>query len=58
MSTDELNTKLEALQRELAEARLQKAVGKLANTASIKNISDDIARIKTVQGNQELQAKK
>lgn len=58
MTAEELNTKLEVLQRELAEARLQKAVGKLANTASIKNISDDIARIKTVQGNQELQAKK
>lgn len=57
MNTSELQTKLEGLQRGLAEARLQNAVGKLTNTAKIKTDQDDIARIKTVLREQELKAK-
>jgi len=58
MTAEELNSKLQVLQRQLAEARLQHAVGKLSNTASIRTVADDIARIKTVLKNQKLQAQK
>jgi ribosomal protein L29 len=43
----ELQTQLTAFERELATARLKKAVGKLENVSSIGILRDDIARVKT-----------
>lgn len=43
----ELQTQLTAYERELATARLKKAVGKLENVSSIAILRDDIARVKT-----------
>ena len=57
MSVSELQSKLAGLQKDLATARLQNAVGKLANVSLITRLADDIARIKTVQREQELKAK-
>lgn len=54
----ELLTQLTALERELATARLKKAVGKLANVTSIATMRDDIARVKTSIRKQVLDAKK
>lgn len=52
----ELQTQLTTLERELATARLKKAVGKLENVASIAILRDDIARVKTIIRAQELAA--
>ncbi|MBP7768269.1 50S ribosomal protein L29 [Candidatus Woesebacteria bacterium] len=52
----ELFKQLETLQKQLATARLQKAVGKLASPAFVTGLRNDIARIKTVMRERELQA--
>ncbi len=52
----ELQTQLTTLERELATARLKKAVGKLENVTSIAVLRDDIARVKTIIRAQELAA--
>ena len=44
----ELDKELLKLSHDLANMRLQKKVGKLSSVAKLKNLSDDIARIKTV----------
>lgn len=44
----ELDKELLSLNHELANMRLQKKVGKLSSVAKLKNLSDDIARIKTI----------
>jgi large subunit ribosomal protein L29 len=47
MSVDELNEKLTSLKKELFNLRFQLAVNQLENTARIKAVKKDIARIKT-----------
>lgn len=44
----ELDKELSKFSHDLANMRLQKKVGKLNSVAKLKNLSDDIARIKTV----------
>ncbi len=44
----ELNQELLKLSHDLANMRLQKKVGKLSSVSKLRNLSDDIARIKTV----------
>ncbi|MBD3249980.1 MAG: 50S ribosomal protein L29 [Candidatus Pacebacteria bacterium] len=44
----QLQAMLEPLQKELALARLQKAAGKLEDTALVRRVADDIARVKTI----------
>ncbi len=46
-SVAELQKDLQTFNRDLATMRLQKKVGKLSSVARLKNLSDDIARIKT-----------
>lgn len=46
-SVAELQKDLQNFNRDLATMRLQKKVGKLSSVARLKNLSDDIARIKT-----------
>lgn len=46
-TTKELQTQLDGLLLELAQARLKKAAGKLKNTRTAL-LSDDVARVKTV----------
>ncbi len=48
MSTAEMETKVVELKKELLNLRFQLATGNLENTAQIKNIKKDVARIKTV----------
>lgn len=50
----ELHQQLEGLQTELVKARLERSAGKLDNPAKVKNLSDDIARVKTVMRHKEL----
>lgn len=47
MSVDEMNEKLVSLKEELFALRFQLAVNQLDNTARIKAVKKDIARIKT-----------
>ena len=56
MSVDEMNNKLEDLKQELFNLRLQLAVNQLENTARLKAVKKDIARIKTVLREQELKS--
>ena len=56
MSTGELNQKLASLKEELFNLRFQLATGQLENPMRIKEVKKTIARIKTVQREQEVKA--
>ena len=49
-SADELNDELLKLRKEQFNLRFQKASGQLENTARVKQVRRDIARIKTEMG--------
>ena len=55
MTIVELNSSLHDLKEELFSLRFQKARGNLTNTARVKQIKRDIARVKTVLSNKEKQ---
>jgi large subunit ribosomal protein L29 len=48
MSPDQLDDELIKLKKEQFNLRFQKATGQLANTAQVRQVRRDIARIKTV----------
>lgn len=48
LSVDEMNEKLVDLKKELFALRFQHAVNQLDNTARLKDVKKDMARIKTV----------
>ena len=48
LSVDELNEKLVSLKEELFALRFQNAINQLDNTARIKEVRKNIARIQTV----------
>lgn len=54
MSVDELNEKLTSLKEELFALRFQLAINQLDNTARLKAVKKDIARIKTTLRQAEL----
>ncbi len=54
MTAEEMNQKLESLKQELFALRFQLAVNQLENTARLKAVKKDIARIKTVMRAAEL----
>ncbi|MDE6091975.1 MAG: 50S ribosomal protein L29 [Ruminococcus sp.] len=56
MSVDELNEKLTSLKEELFALRFQLAINQLDNTARLKAVKKDIARIKTTLRAAELNA--
>ncbi len=47
-SADELKDQLVKLKKEAFNLRFQKATGQLENTARMRHVSRDIARIKTI----------
>jgi large subunit ribosomal protein L29 len=49
-TADELNDQLLALKKEQFNLRFQKASGQLENTARVRQVRRDIARIKTILG--------
>lgn len=55
-STDELNDQLLQLKKEQFNLRFQKASGQLENTARVRVVRRDIARIKTILGQQTASA--
>ena len=56
LSVDEMNNKLEDLKKELFALRFQLAINQLDNTARLKAVKKDIARIKTCLREQEIQS--
>ena len=48
LSPDELESKLEELQKHLFDLRSQAVTEKLENAKSLRNVKRDIARIKTI----------
>ncbi len=56
MTEAELNQKLQEAYQELLNLRFQKATKQLDNTARIRVVRRDIARIKTIIRERELQA--
>jgi large subunit ribosomal protein L29 len=54
---DELAEELETLGREIFNLRFQRASGQLENTSRFRQARRDIARIKTVLGERQRQAK-
>ena len=56
MSVDELNEKLASLKEELFALRFQLAINQLDNTARLKAVKKDIARIKISLRESELAA--
>ncbi len=55
MSHDELSEKLEQSQRQLFELHSQAVTEKLENSRAVRNLKRDIARIKTVIRETEIQ---
>ena len=56
LSTAELNEKIFSLREELFNLRFQLATGQLDNPMRIREVRKTIARIKTVQREEELKA--
>ena len=56
MSASELNQKVASLKEELFNLRFQHAPGQLENPMRIREVKKSIARIKTIQREQELKA--
>ena len=56
MNAEELNQKLDSLKEELFNLRFQLATGQLENPMRIKEVKKTIARIKTIQRENELKA--
>ena len=56
LSVEEMNEKLAGLKEELFALRFQLAVNQLDNTARLKAVKKDIARIKTVLRENEIKS--
>ena len=55
-SVDELTEEVETLSKEIFNLRFQRASGQLENTARVRQVRCDIARIKTILGERSRQA--
>ncbi len=58
MTPDQLDDEIVKLKKEQFNLRFQAASGQLENTARIRQVRRDIARIKTIQQSQAAQAAK
>jgi len=55
-SVDELTDELDTLGKEIFNLRFQRASGQLENTARVRQVRRDIARIKTILGERQRRA--
>jgi large subunit ribosomal protein L29 len=55
-TADELGEELDTLGKEIFNLRFQRASGQLENTARVRQVRRDIARIKTILGERRRQA--
>ena len=58
MSSEDLNNKVTELKNELFNLRFRLATGQLDNPSSIKSVKRDIARVKTIIRERELEVGK
>ena len=58
MSVDQLQDELVKLKKEQFNLRFQKATGQLENTARIRQVRRDIARVQTIAGQKQAAAAK
>lgn len=58
MTNEELNKKLGSLKSELFNLRFQHATGNLANPMLLNTLKKDIARVKTVLTEREIESQK
>ncbi|OQP04805.1 50S ribosomal protein L29 [Geobacillus sp. 46C-IIa] len=58
LTTAEIEQKIQTLKEELFNLRFQLATGQLENTARIRQVRKDIARMKTIIRERELAANK
>ncbi|MDU5099029.1 MULTISPECIES: 50S ribosomal protein L29 [Peptoniphilus] len=58
MSSEDLNKKVNELKNELFNLRFRLATGQLDNPSSIKSVKRDIARVKTIIRERELEVGK
>jgi large subunit ribosomal protein L29 len=56
LTVAELNNKLDDAYQEMFNLRFQKSTGKLTNTARVREVRRDIARIRTILRERELVA--
>ena len=54
MTTDELNSKLADLKKDLFMLRMQHAINQLDNPLKIQSVKKDIARVKTILREKEI----
>ena len=52
-TVDELTEEVETLAKEIFNLRFQRASGQLENTARVRQVRRDIARIKTIQAERQ-----
>jgi len=57
LSSDQLDDKLVELKKEQFNLRFQKATGQLENTARVRQVRRDIARVRTIVGEKLAQQK-
>ncbi len=57
MSSDELQKRIEEEEKNLVDLRFQHELKQLTNTAKLKNVKKDIAKMKSVLTERELEAK-
>ena len=56
LTVEELNAKLKELKEELFNLRFRHAIGQLENSALLRNYRKDIAKVKTILKEKEMQA--
>jgi len=56
-TVDELTEEVDTLGKEIFNLRFQRASGQLENTARVRQVRRDIARIKTILGERRRQAR-
>ena len=57
MSDDQVGDEIERLRKEAFNLRFQKATGQLANTARVRQVRRDIARLTTIASQKRAEAK-
>lgn len=57
MTEDQVSDEIETLKKEAFNLRFQRASGQLANTARVRQVRRDIARLKTVANQKRAEAK-
>jgi large subunit ribosomal protein L29 len=57
MSADQIGDEIARLQKEQFNLRFQKATGQLENTARVRQVRRDIARLSTIAAEQRAKAK-